>query len=212
MAASPHPRAARHPGHPFAGRGPYRGRHPGYGHAAHYRPGMFVVPVLVLLGYCAITVWLARGFRSLSARAEAGEAMAGWVEAMATWSGERAWQPAAGPAASLVARRPTLAFLPPSAIVAAALCAGALVSLLLMRPAPRRLIDDPRYGVDHNGVDTPALDHMAPLLLVCPGDHARLLDTFRAWGISTLTPPVEMVRLSDSPSGDQIERARSIAG
>lgn len=99
---------------------------------------------------------------------------------------------------------PTLPDIVRYAPAAAALAA---VLLILFRVRRRRLVEDRMFGVQRSGVDTPALDHLAHIIEVCPGDHGLVLEVYAAHGVPTRVRPIRMANLSETPSQAQVAEA-----
>ena len=90
---------------------------------------------------------------------------------------------------------------------------GSLCSIVVIKsliPRPKLLIEDPLFAVNHNGVNSPSINHMDHILRVCDGDDGGLMENFRRHGVSLWAPPSSMIPLPTRPSMDQIEEASEL--
>jgi hypothetical protein len=70
------------------------------------------------------------------------------------------------------------------------------------------ILDDPSSVIKHMGVDTPPLNHLKDLLLVCPEPDLRCIkEDVVISGMSVVAPASKAIDIVDAPSKEQLKTA-----
>jgi hypothetical protein len=92
--------------------------------------------------------------------------------------------------------------------IVVALFVRLLWMIFVIKPKPS-LLDDPYHVVRRLGVNTPPLNHLKDLLLVCPLlDREAVLVDFQQAQIDLYAPASTSINLHDGPSEEQMARYR----
>ena len=91
-------------------------------------------------------------------------------------------------------------------LLVAAIFWGFVYALIIVKPKTS-ISEDPLFRIQHFGVDTPLLNHLPDVALVCPVfDWTPLIDDFILARLDPTAPEAKAVRLTDTPSrGKEVE-------
>lgn len=97
-------------------------------------------------------------------------------------------------------------------VLLAALSVGLVVRLffaVFFTPPDTSLLYDPLFKLRHDGIPSPALNHLEDLLKVCPQyERNRLMVDFFLAGTTLEAPASRIINMKDEPSKRQIQDAQ----
>lgn len=80
-----------------------------------------------------------------------------------------------------------------------------LIRIVLTDESRKRIADDPLYELEHNGVDSPPMNHLSHVLWTCAGSDGGLWADLQQFHISPIIPAAKLVSMKSAPSKEQVE-------
>ncbi len=82
-----------------------------------------------------------------------------------------------------------------------------LIKIVFETSPKGRIVDDPEYELEHNGVDSPSMNHLEYVLWSCDGNDGGVQDDLRLFHIPAALPAIKLVPVNNLPSEEQIDSA-----